>query len=206
MSRQLIVLLTLVAVTGGALALGPRERAEAPPVRLDRLPAFLGGWIAVNGASEDILPIDPRAVQSIRRTYTRNGHAVLLSVARYPSWNHPDHRPLFDLIAPLHGAGEVAYETLPVHVNGVPGRSAVAGPVNVLSLKRRSRPLAVAYWYQLDNEPITDEYGLRLRLFADTLRNRPRVFALVRLAAEQRVDLADFLQAFYPRLRDLLVS
>ncbi len=206
MSRHFIVLLALLAVTGGTVALSPRERNSGPSLQLDRLPALVDGWIASDGVSEDVLPTDPRAIQSLRRTYTRNGHTVMLSVARYPSWNHPEHRPLFDLIAPMSGAGEVAFDLVRVEIDGVRGRPKTAAPVNVISLQRRNRPLAVAYWYQLDNEPITNEYGLRLRLFLDTLRSRPRAFALVRLAAEQPTHLAELLQALYPSLTDLSAS
>ncbi len=206
MSRHFIVLLALLAVAGGTLALSPSERNSGPSLQFHRLPALLDGWIASDGVAEDVLPTDPRAIQSLRRTYTRNGHTVMLSVARYPSWNHPEHRPLLDIVAPMRGAGEVAFDLVRVEIEGVPGRPKAVAPVNVISLQRRNRPLVVAYWYQLDNEPITNEYGLRLRLFLDTIRNRPRAFVLVRLAAEEPGHLAEFLQALSPRLTDLLAS
>ncbi len=206
MSRHFIVLLALLAVTGGTLALSPGERNSGPSLQLHRLPALVDGWIAIEGVAEDVLPTDPRAIQNLRRTYTRNGHTVMLSVAQYPSWNHPEQRPLFDLIAPMGGAGEVAFDLVRVEIDGMPGRPKTAAPVNVISLQRRNQPLAVAYWYQLDDEPITNEYGLRLRLFLDKLRRSPRAFTLVRLAADRPAQLAEFLRALYPRLTDLLAS
>lgn len=197
MNRHLVGLLTLLAVTGGAVALWTPERSSGPSLQFDHLPALVDGWMASEGAAEHVLPIDPRAIQNFRRTYTRDGHSVMLSVARYPSWNHPDNRPLFDLIAPTRGAGEVAFDTI---------RPGAAAPVNVIRLQRRNRSVTVAYWYQLDNEPITNEYGLRLRLFLNTLRSTPRAFALVRLAAEQPADLIEFLPELYPRITELRAS
>jgi len=206
MSRHLIALLVLLAATAAGLALSERDHHPGPSLQFHRLPTILDGWIARDGVSEEVLPIDPRAVQSLRRTYFRDGHAVMLSVARYPSWNHPEHRPLLDFIAPMRGAGVVALDTVRVDIGAGPDGAPAAVPVNVVSLQRRGRPLAVAYWYQLDSESITSEYGLRLQLFLDTVRGRPRAFALVRIAADQPPHLAEFLRAVHPRLADLLAS
>jgi EpsI family protein len=206
MSRQLIVLLALVVAAGGALVARPRERDEPAPVRADRVPSLVADWIAAEGASEELLPTDPRAIRTLRRTYSRDGHAVLLSVASYPSWNHPDHRPLAHMIAPTQGAAEMASETLRLNLAAEAGGRDGSVSVNLLSLQWRTRQLAVAYWYQLDDEPIANEYGLRLRLFVATLRGRPRALTLIRLAGRQRPDVTQFLEVFYPRFRDLLVS
>ncbi len=206
MSRQLIVLVVLLAVTGGTLALRSRASDDGPSVHLDSLSALIDGWIAADGVPQNVLPTDPRALQSLRRTYTRNGHSVMLSVAQYPSLNHPEHRPLAAFVVPTGDARRVAYENLTVNGTRPPDQPYFVERVNFVSLEGPNRRLAVAYWYQLDDTPITNEYALRFWLFADTLRNRPRAFTLIRLAAAQPGDLSEFLQTFYPRLRAFLVS
>jgi hypothetical protein len=43
MSRQLVVLLAMLALAGGTLAVSPRERHEIPSFASDRLPALVDG-------------------------------------------------------------------------------------------------------------------------------------------------------------------
>jgi hypothetical protein len=203
MSPHLLILLVLLAVVGAASALPPGERPDARAVDLERLPTALGGWSAVNGVPEHVLPADPRALVTLRRTYAADGHHVMVSIARYPAWNHPDHRPLFDFIAPA-AAGEVTLDRVALPGDG-PGSPPVSHiPALQLEPRAGGPPLVVAYWYQLDDEVITSEYGLRWRLFLDTLRGRPRVFVLVRLAAVDGAGLARFFASAYPPLRELL--
>jgi EpsI family protein len=199
MSRQLVVLLALVVVTLGVVSQGPGEPREIVGQLAERLPEALDGWRALGPQPADTLPADPRALETVRQGYGRNGHTVRLAVARYPSRNHPDHRPLPDLIVGARTPSQATAAAL--SLDGAEGVT-----VRLVELQRRDRTVAVAYWYQVDGEPIVGEYRLRFRQFLDTLQGRPQPLLLIRVAADDRARLAEFLQSFYPRLKTILAS
>lgn len=201
--HSLLVLLGLVGLTGLAITLPLGEGQPRLAAPIDALPQQFDGWVAVEGVPEEILPHDPRALQAVRRTYTKEGHTVHLVVARYPSRNHPEGRPSLNLIAPERGAIAVQHDLLWIPLDGVPGRMI---PVQRLLLKRPERPISVVYWYQLGEETIAGHYRFRLALFLDTLLFRRREVLLVRAATIGSERPEPFLWAFYPRLLKILSS
>ena len=200
MSRQLVVLLALVAATLGIVTLRPVEVQEVDGRLTDRLPASEEGWRMIEPAGADTLPADPRALETARQTYVKDGRVVTLAVARYPSRNHPDHRPLPDFIVKTPATVQITPGT-PLPLNGAGGTA-----VPLVVLQRHDRRVAVAHWYQIGGEPILGEYTLRYRQFLDTLLSRPQPLLLIRLAGDDPAGLAEFLKSFYPRLRTILVS
>lgn len=203
MDRHLLVFFALLAITGVAVSLPRGERDPFGKARLERLPLKMGGWAATREVSEEILPGDPRAFETVRRTYTDGDRKVWVVVGRYPSRNHPQGRPSLDRIVPENRASAVAHDFVQVDLNGVPGRVTL---VNRVSVQQPGGQLSVIYWYQLREQVIAGEYRLRFRLFLDTLLGRQRLLVLVRIATDSREPPEAFLRAFYPQLLDLLSS
>jgi EpsI family protein len=199
-SRQLVVLLALVLATLGVVSLRPVDVQEVDGRLAERLPASEQGWRTIPPHVSDPLPADPRALETARQTYVKDGRVVTLAVARYPSRNHPDHRPLPDFIMTAPASVQVTPGT-PLPLERADGLA-----VPLVVLQRHDRRVAVAHWYQIGGEPVLGEYTLRYRQFLDTLRNRPQPLLLIRLAGDDRAGLAEFLKSFYPRLRTILVS
>jgi len=200
MSRQLVVLLALLLATLGVVSLRPADVQEVDGRLTERLPMSEEGWRTIEPHAADTLPADPRALETARQTYVKDGRVVTLAIARYPSRNHPDHRPLPDFIMKAPATVQIIPGTpLPLH-----GANGLAVPLVVL--QRHDRRVAVAHWYQIGGDPILGEYTLRSRQFIDTLLSRPQPLLLIRLAGDEPAGLAEFLKSFYPRLRSILVS
>jgi hypothetical protein len=201
MSRQLVVLLALVLATLGVVSLRPVDPQEVDGRLAERMPHSEEGWRAVAPQGTDAtLPADPRALETARQTYVKDGHVVNLVVARYPSRNHPDHRPLPDFIM----AAPASVQRMPGAPLPLQRPDGLAVPL--MMLQRHDRRVAVAHWYQIGGEPILGEYALRYRQFVDTLLSRPQPLLLIRLAGDDPAGLTEFLKSFYPRLRTILVS
>jgi EpsI family protein len=200
MSRQLVALLALVLATLGLVSLPPADVQEVDGRLAERLPASEEGWRTIEPHGADTLPADPRALETARQTYVKDGRVVTLAVARYPSRNHPDHRPLPDFIMTAPASVRVT-EGTPLPLYRADGLA-----VPLVVLQRHDRRVSVAHWYQVGGEPILGEYTLRYRRFVDTLLSRPQPLLLIRLAGDDRAALAEFLKSFYPRLRSILVS
>jgi EpsI family protein len=199
MSRQLVILLALVLATLGIVSLRRADVQEVDGRLAERLPMSEEGWRTIEPAGADTLPADPRALETARQTYVKDGRVVTLAIARYPSRNHPDHRPLPDFIMKASATVQITPGTpLPLHGAGT--------AVPLVVLQRHDRRVAVAHWYQIGGEPILGEYTLRYRQFLDTLLSRPKPLLLIRLAGDDPAGLAEFLKSFYPRLRSILVS
>lgn len=201
--RYLAALFGLLALVGLAVALPRGEGAPRRGAPLDGLAREAGGWVAVEGAPEEILPSDPRALEAVRRTYARGGQTLWLTVARYRARNDPQWRPSLTLIVPERGAISIRHELLRMTLDGVAGRTA---PVHLLSLRRPDRRIWVFYWYQLGDQPIADEYRLRLQLFMDTLLFRRRELLFVRMATASSERPDEFFRAFYRQLTSMRSS
>lgn len=201
--RYLLVLLGLVALAGLAISL-PRWEGEARRAEpIHELPQRFDGWVAAEGAPEEILPSDPRALETVRRTYAKEGRRVFLAVGRYRSSNDPQRRPSLNLIVPERGAISVERDLHQIALEGAPGRVI---PVQLVSLQRPEWQVSVVYWYQLGEQTIAGEYHFRIAHFLDTLLFRGREVLLVRLARIGNESPEAFLRAFYPELINLLSS
>jgi EpsI family protein len=194
--RHLVVLLGLVALTGIALAL-PRLADDSDAAGLRLPPPVVDGWIATDSVPEDVLPLDSRAREAARWTYSREGHAVFVSVACYRSSNDPEWRPSINQIAPERGAISVDHARLALSLDGV-----ADGPVTVsrLSVRRPNRELSILYWYQVRGKTIEDGLQLRLALLASALRLRGQDVWLVRIATPAPGRPEEFAREFYPQL------
>lgn|SRR5574337_270370 len=200
--RYLIVVFGLVTLTGIAMTLlhggsGPERLA-----RIHDVPRRVGGWVAAEGAPDDVLPIDPRALEGVRRTYVKDNRVVWVAVAQYHSQNDPRWRPSINLIVPERGAISMRHRLLQVNLDGA---ATGATPVNLLSVRWPERRVTVIYWYQLGGDTIANDYHLRLRLLLETLLFRHRALFLVRLATAELESPEEFLQVFYPRVTNILV-
>ena len=200
--RYVFVVLGLVALTGVAITLPHREGKPWRTAQIRDLPRQVNGWAAVEGAPDDVLPVDPRALEGVRRTYVKENHVVWLTIARYHSQNDPQWRPLVNLIVAERGAISVQHRLLRINLDGA---TAPATPVNLLSLRRPERHVSVIYWYQLGKDTIADDYRLRLRRLLDTLLFRHRELFLVRLATAESDSPEEFLRAFYPHVTNSLL-
>ena len=199
--RHLLTLFVLLAVTGAAIAL-PREATQlSRAAYLDQLPLELGGWRATAGGSDEILPPDPRTIDSLHRTYSDGTVTVWLAISRYPGRNDPRQRPSVNRVVLERGASSVTRDLLTVTPNGDPTR---AIRVNRVMLERPGRSISVFYWYQLGRTAIVSDYRLRLRLFWDSLLERHEPLVLVRVAIEAPRTPEQFLQAMYPHLANIL--
>lgn len=201
MRRHALALVALAALTSAA-ALMQRE----PPAWLPMVsspPERLGRWSAEIGAPEDVLPQDPRAAVTFRRTYRRDQRTVWLAVSYYPFFGTPANRPDVTLIAPSTGVALRADVDLALPFNGSP-RPVPA--VNVIAVTRGATRLQLAYWYRLGPDVIRSEYALRLRLLWGNIIGKPRPLALVRVASPALEDLRDFLQVEGTPLISLLGS
>jgi EpsI family protein len=193
--RYLVVLLGLVAVAG--LLIAVPLGADNPPssARLETLPAEAGNWRSVDRPSTFAISSDPRASESLERTYTDGSSTVWLSVTRYPSRNDPRTRPAFHKIVPTRGVA--VYDSVRVDLNGVAGNPMA---LNRVSIRQEGRASSVVYWYQVERKIITGEYDLRLRLFLDTLLARNRSVVLVRVVTSNPQALEPFLRVSFPHL------
>ena len=201
--RYLLALFGLLALAGLLAAL---PRGEGDPhfgAPLDSLSREIDGWVGVDGVPEGILPRDPKASGSVRRTYRRSALTVWVVVARYASGHDSQRRPSLNLIVPERGAISVDRE---VRTLALTDRRVPALRVNVISLRRPERQTSVVYWYQLGPTTIADYYSLRLQLFIDAVRSRRRGLGLVRLAMAGPGPQwpEEVLQAFYPPLSTLV--
>jgi len=200
--RHFIVLLTLVALTGVAVAL-PRSVDDS-----DRATSALGGiappvdgWISTISVPESVLPTDPRAREAARWTYSRDDREVYVALGRYRSQNDPEWQPSIDHIAPVRDAASVSHDHLAISFNGTAGRTTRFSVVSVQSPDRR---LSVVYWYQVGGKIIEGEFGLRLALLLNALRFRSEEVWLIRIAAPTSERLDEFLLGFHPQLVKML--
>ena len=201
--RYLLALLAIVALAGVAITLPQREGEPHQPAPIRDLPRRFDGWISVEGIPEEILPSDPRALETVRRTYTREGRTVFLAVGRYRPWNDPQWRPLADLIVPERGAISVERDLHQIALEGPRGRVI---PVRLLLVRRPERQVSVAYWYQLGEETVAGEYRFRAAHFLNTLLSRRREVLLVRLATIGTEWPEAFFRLCYPHLIDIVSS
>jgi hypothetical protein len=175
--RRLIVLLLLV----GLVALGisiPRTADQSPTSDLGgRIPERVDAWVGSPGAPEEILPIDERAVETVRRTYTDGSSTVWLALARYRPRGEAEWRPSIDRIAFARGATTVSKARVDLTTDG--GRPTTLGTVRV---SRGARHVLMIFWYEVGPEVMAGEYHLRFRLFVDTLRRRRPTVVVVRMA------------------------
>lgn len=200
--RYLLVFLGLVALAGLAV-LVPRQAGEpSPGASIHDFPQRLDGWVAVEGVPEEILPSDPRALATVRRTYAKEGLKVYSAISRYRSRNNPQWRPHLNLIGPERGAISVEHDPLQITLDGVHSR---AIPVKSLAVRRRARQVRVVYWYQLGEQTIAGDYDFRLVHFVDTLLARRRELLLVRLATTDGDRPEAFTRAFYPQLMKIVL-
>lgn len=199
MDRHLLVFFGLLALAGVAISLPGSEPAVSHELWLERLPLHIDGWTARTGAPETILPTDPRAVETVRRTYSNDGRTVWLSVAAYRSRNHPERRPSLNHIAPEAGATTVMYDRRRIDLPGSPQAA-----IGRISVERKARRVSILYWYQLGERPIVDEYQLRFRLFVNTLLGHQPPLVLVRLATEGTEAPPAFVRALPPHLVTIL--
>jgi EpsI family protein len=194
--RHLAVLLAILAVTAVVVAVPKGPPEFLPAASLPALPAEVEGWIATGEAPEQVLPDDPRAIESVRRRYENGGRVVLLAVAHYPSAD-PSRRPTLDRLVADQGLGLATRDALPVTLNGVPGSTIT---LNRLTWRRATRQMTAVYWYDLGGAIIAGDYHLRAQLFLDSLRGRRRELAVVRVAGENPDLIAAFLRAARPYL------
>jgi EpsI family protein len=190
-NRHLVVLFILAAVTS-ALVMGPRHSHREDAAWWPATPPTdLGPWRAEQGAPEHILPSDPRAAVTFRRTYRGGQRVVWVAVAYYSFWGTPAKRPDVTLIAPAHGVARVARQILSVPVNGTSPQP--MSRRNLVEASRGDQTVFVAYWYRLGPHVVLSEYELRARLFVAALRGRPEALSLVRVASTGLDDLRSFL-------------
>jgi EpsI family protein len=192
--RHLAVLLAILAATAVVVAVPKGPLEFLPAASLPALPAEVEGWIATGEAPEQVLPDDPRAIESVRRRYENGGRVVLLAVARYPSAD-PSRRPTLDRLVADQGLGLATRDALVVRLNGAPESTIT---LNRLTWRRGTRQLTVLYWYELGGAVIAGDYHLRVQLFLDSLRGRRRELAIVRIAGESLDVIAAFLRAVRP--------
>lgn len=197
LDRYLLTLLGLAGLAGLAISLPGGEGELLQAALVHELPPRFDGWAAVEGVPEEILPSDPRALETVRRTYAKEGHTVFLAVGRYRSLNDPQRRPSFDLIVLERGAISVERDLYQIALDGLPGRVI---PVHLLLLRRPERQVSVVYWYQLGEQTVAGEYRFRIALLLDTLLFRRRELFLVRLATIGNEWPEAFLRALYPQL------
>jgi EpsI family protein len=200
MTPHLLVLFALLAVT--ALATSTPRGPGLPPgtVPLESLASQADGWEGMDGAPEDALPIDPRAVDTLRRTYVKQGRAVWVAVARYYPLGRQESRPSVGLVATARGLNRLEQRTLQLDAHGTVlplATMAVPGPA------APQRVLSIMYWYQLGDVVTPGEYRIRLAVFLDNLLGQHRALLLFRLAALDPQALQDFLRTFYPHLSTL---
>jgi EpsI family protein len=183
MNGERVVDAPLLIVIGLAIVVGfviwlPR-RVDAPPARpvAVRAPAQVAGWQVADGAPDEVLPRDDRAVDAVRRTYSDGRSLIWVSVARYDSRRDGDWRPSVDRIVAARGAKSVAADSLEL-------RDLPAGSMSVqrIRLTRSDRQLSMLVWYEVDHRVIANEYALRWWLFVETLRGHRPSVVLVRLA------------------------
>lgn len=190
MRAQALALVVLAAVTSAAALVHREPPVWLPPVIAP--PERLGRWSAEVGAPEDVLPQDPRATLTFRRTYRQNRRIVWLAISYYPFFGTPARRPDVTLIAPPTRPAVRAYANSALLSNG-PSRRAPA--VNLIAVAHGPSGFQLIYWYRLGSDVLRSEYALRLRLLWGSLIGQPRPLALVRLASPSLDDLRDFLQA-----------
>jgi EpsI family protein len=184
-----LLVATALVTTGAALRGEGRPHRLPPPISARDVP----GWMANDGAPEDIVPSDSRAVRSVRRTYSRGDQTIWLVLARYHSLARPTSRPALNRIV------DEASWTISRGRMSLDGPSAASGPgPNLLSLTRPGRTVTVAYWYELDGDLISSEYRLRLCLFLNTLAGRSPALLLVRIASDSPGGVAAFARAIRP--------
>lgn len=203
LDRYLLTLLGLLVLTGLAITLprGEIEPRRAPPIH--ELPRRLDGWFAAEGVAEEILPRDPRAIETIRRTYAKEGQMVYLAIGRYRPWKDAHGRPAFDLIVPESGAIAIERHLTRVPLEGIPQPGI---PVQLLSVRRPERHISVVYWYHLGEDTIAGEYRFRLAQLLNTLLFRPQEVLLVRLAMTGPEWPEEFLRRLYPDLVGMLAE
>jgi EpsI family protein len=169
------------------------------------VPIALDGWTGTHGAPTEILPVDPRARETIPWTYRKGDRVVWVAVGRYNSRNDPQSRPSINLIVPDHGASRLSHAIVSLDLNGA-GQSPI--PISQFLVTRPTTRLSILYWYQLGPKAIAGEYRFRSELFLNTLLGRHESLALVRVAtsAEPRTNdsnpgvAQEFLREFYPKL------
>jgi EpsI family protein len=182
---------------------------ETPPVPLPRplaaLPAYLAGWVPAGEAGAALLPRDPRADESLVRTYERGGTTVHVAVTYYGrQW---DTRRLLaaSVIEPPGGWIESQTSTIDLPVSQAPRASSPRAAT--LLMRRAEQRYALVYWYQLGDRAFASDVRYRASLLASTLFRRRSEGMLVRIAALVPSEAADpfaaqraFVPDFYPEL------
>jgi EpsI family protein len=197
-SRHLGVLLSVVAVTGLLLA-WPRAEQQTRRIALAALPETLGDWRSVEGKTDDVLPQEPRALDTVRRTYSDGRMIAWLAVGLYSSHNDPQGRPSVNQIASERGAGIVTHDWVRVALDG---NAEGERSIHRISLGRSDGRVSTVYWYQLGETLVTGEYELRWRLFLDTIAGRRRRLLLIRLATTGPEPPEALLRAVSQHLRN----
>jgi EpsI family protein len=180
---RLLVVLGLVGLAGAGLYLVPPVREPRSPAVLYALPAAVGAWTSIEGVPETTLPVDPKEVGSVRRTFQRGKQTAWVTVALYGRQDDPRRRASLNHLYVERRSGRVDRLELPVALNGTPdtrialsGRLVTHGPERIL----------VAYWYQVGRRPLGNESGFRLALMRSILLSRQADSALVRIAVPLR--------------------
>jgi EpsI family protein len=199
LDRHLFVVVASVVLAAAIVHAPRREARVVVPPYVDDLPNTVGTWRGRAVVDDDVLPLDARSVDSVRRRYDGAAGPVWLGVARYPSGNAPELRPTLDALVPARGIRSMTQEAVQIPVpNGRTLhaiRRTVRYPIDTLTMW---------YWYQLGPRVVSDEYGLRLQLGMNKIRGQPLPLFLVRVATTGNIP-SDFVAALLPHL-DRLVA
>ena len=202
--RFVLVTVALFVLSGTALAL-PRSARDMPlPQPLDAIPTALGEWRPAAPPSDEILPRDPRATDSLARGYTDGTRTSWVAVGYYPNQTDTRRPATGNLVYPSSGWTDLSSETVSIPLSGAP-----ALPANLILVRREDRRVVILYWYQLPGGTIGSDHLYRARLMWNRIVHRRADGALVRVAAAVPPDgspaqviaqQAEFLEAFLPEL------
>ena len=106
----------------------------------------------------------------------------------------------------MPGSGWLPVESTDIRLNTRAGEI----PVQRYVVANRGTRAVALYWYQTPRRVLTGEWEAKFFTFADGLRDRRtdtaivRIFTAVRPNGGEAQEAANFAQAVYPLLRDLL--
>ena len=177
-AKRLGVVLGLLTSVGGGVHWFPPVRDREAPSMDKALPSTLGGWTAMDGVPEAVLPLDDHEAAVVRRTY-RNGERVAwISVALFTHQDEPLRRASVQHIYPETHVTRIEPADLTVALDGQTPTALPARLIHHLG----GRQHVVAYWYQMGGDVYGDEYSYRWALVRRIILARRGDSLVVRIA------------------------
>jgi EpsI family protein len=201
-----IIILMLVSTSFYSRILAHTE--QVPPAKnLSQFPESIGIWQGKEYSFDAVVLEKLGADDILNRAYRNpQGEITWLYIGYYRSQTRGDqiHSPLH--CYPGSGWNPVSSEVVPVSLKDREIR------VNRMIIQNGDEKRMVAYWYQVQNEAVANEYMQRLRLVVNAFRKNRTDGSMIRVSRSLQAEnheecwreMVGFVQNAYPLILDFL--